>query len=229
MRGGTSQFPQTPSTGPLRGRTLRVGPEKFAEPVSLPSTDSADFPLPGTAFGTGFVLLALRARRKQDTNAYAERVKGSKTAMCAICALFLFQQCTSESCSVTRGPKRRSPARGRDQKNSPSRFRFRPPLPLTFPLRVLPSDSVSTYLRSVLGAISTLTSGSTRSRGRNKTRPQFAEISFFNISTANLPTCGYACGKDPRTRRRGVRRCLRPGSRPRTASSDSSRSNASGT
>ncbi len=44
----------------------------------------------------------------------------------------------------------------RDQKNSPSRFRFRPPLPLTFPLRVLPSDSVSIYSRSVLGASSKL-------------------------------------------------------------------------
>ena len=39
-----------------------------------------------------------------------------------------------------------------DQRNSPSRFRFRPPLPLTFRLRVQPSDSASTYLRSVLGA-----------------------------------------------------------------------------
>jgi hypothetical protein len=48
---------------------FRVGPKEFAEPVSLPSTDSADLPLPGTAFGTGFVLLALRARRKQHTNA----------------------------------------------------------------------------------------------------------------------------------------------------------------
>ena len=200
MRGGSSRFRQTPSTGPLRGRTLRVGPKKFAEPVSLPSTDSADLPLPGTAFGTGFVLLALRARRKQDTNACAERVKGSKIAVCANCALLLFQQCTSESCNVTRGPKRRSPAHRRDQKNSPSRFRFRPPLPLTFPLRVLPSDSVSTYLRSVLGAMSTLTSGSRRSRGREKTWPQFAHFSFFNISTANLPTCGFVCGKENRGR-----------------------------
>src|SRR4029453_12471767 len=53
----------------------RAGPKKFAEPVSLPSTDSADLPLPGTAFGTGFVLLALRARRKQHTNAPADVVK----------------------------------------------------------------------------------------------------------------------------------------------------------
>jgi hypothetical protein len=39
-----------------------------------------------------------------------------------------------------------------DQKNSPSRLRFRPLPPLTFAFRLLPSDSVSTYLRSVLGA-----------------------------------------------------------------------------
>jgi hypothetical protein len=39
-----------------------------------------------------------------------------------------------------------------DQKNSPSQFRFRPPFPLTFAFRLLPSDSVSTYSRSVLGA-----------------------------------------------------------------------------
>src|SRR5216110_1069078 len=44
-----------------------------------------------------------------------------------------------------------------DQKNSPSRFRFRPPSPLTFPFRVLPSEPASSYSRSVLGASSTLT------------------------------------------------------------------------
>ena len=35
---------------------------------------------------------------------------------------------------------------------SPSRCRFRPPLSLTFGLRLTPSRSASTYLRSVLGA-----------------------------------------------------------------------------
>ena len=196
MRGGSSRFRQTPSTGPLRGRTLRVGPKKFAEPVSLPSTDSADLPLPGTAFGTGFVLLALRARRKQHTNALAVMVKGGQKVKLRNLRIFLFPTVHRRIVQCDKAPKRRSPAPGRDHKNSPSRFRFRPPLPLTFPLRVLPSDSVSTYLRSVLGAISTLTSGSRRSRGREKTWPQFAEISVFNISTANLATCGYARGKE---------------------------------
>ena len=178
MRGGSSRFRQIPFTGPLRGRTLRVGPKKFAEPVSLPSTDSADLPLPGTAFGTGFVLLALRARRKQHTNALAVMVKGGQKVKLRNLRIFLFPTVHRRIVQCDKAPKRRSPAPGRDQKNSPSRFRFRPPLPLTFPLRVLPSDSVSTYLRSVLGAISTLTSGSRRSRGREKTWPQFAEIPF---------------------------------------------------
>jgi hypothetical protein len=40
----------------------------------------------------------------------------------------------------------------RDQKNSPSRFRFRPPLEPTFPFRVLPLREASTYSRSVLDA-----------------------------------------------------------------------------
>jgi hypothetical protein len=77
-----------------------TGPKKFAEPVSLPSTDSADLPLPGTAFGTGFVLLALRARRKQHTNVWVNAVKGSKQDVAAICALFLFQHFHSQSSSM---------------------------------------------------------------------------------------------------------------------------------
>src|SRR3989440_11655554 len=65
---------------------------------------------------------------------------------------FLFPTVGQRVVQLERALKSRTLQRGRDQKNSPSRFRFRPPLPLTFPLRVLPSDSVSTYLRSVLGA-----------------------------------------------------------------------------
>src|SRR5437763_17153598 len=41
---------------------------------------------------------------------------------------------------------------GLDQNNSPSRSPFRPPFSLTFPLRVVPSNSASTYLGPVLGA-----------------------------------------------------------------------------
>src|SRR5206468_2198376 len=68
-----------------------TGPKKFAEPVSLLSTISADLPLPGTAFGFGFDLLALRARRKQHTNAPAQRVKRSEKDAAAICGNFFFQ------------------------------------------------------------------------------------------------------------------------------------------
>src|SRR6266550_7801548 len=85
-----------------------------------------------------------------------------------------------------------------DQKNSPSQFRFRPPFPLTFAFRLLPSDSVSTYLRSVLGAIGNLTCQANDARGLKRSWPQFAKFSFSNISTANLPTCGQPCGKDRR-------------------------------
>jgi hypothetical protein len=177
---------------------MTIRDQKFAEPVSLSSTVSADLPLPGTAFGTGFVLLALRARRKQHTNALARAVKRVRKGGARNLRTFPFPTVRERIVQCDKTPKRRSPARGRDQKNSPSQFRFRPPFPLTFPLRVLPSDSVSTYLRSVLGAITTLTRGATRSRGRKRAWPQFADISFFNISTANLPTCGHVCGKEKR-------------------------------
>ena len=94
-----------------------------------------------------------------------------------------------------RGGNTRAQGSERDHKNSPSRFRFRPPFPLTFAFRLLPSDSVSTYLRSVLGARRNLTSRQGRSRDRKRSWPQFAEISFFNISTAFFATCGYLCGR----------------------------------
>ena len=79
--------------------------KKFAEPVALSSTASADLPLPGTALRSDFALLALRARRKSHTNVPAEEVKGSKRVVCAICALFFFLRRTSDSCSLS-GPKK---------------------------------------------------------------------------------------------------------------------------
>src|SRR5690349_17355557 len=90
-----------------------VSDHKFAEPVSLSSTVSADLPLPGTAFGTGFVLLALRARRKQHTNVCTRRVKLSERVMCAICALFFFQRRGGQSCNVTGRLKREMYGRDR--------------------------------------------------------------------------------------------------------------------
>ena len=84
-----------------------------------------------------------------------------------------------------RPPKRRRQVGGLDQKNSPSRFRFRPPAPLTFPFRVLPPEPASSYSRSVLGASSTLTCATRRSRGLKKARSQIATFSFSNTGAAN--------------------------------------------
>jgi hypothetical protein len=87
----------------FHGRTLRsarVGPKKFAEPVSLSSTVSADLSLPGTAFGLGFDLLALRARRKWESTDFRKRVKGLEKALAAICGNFIFQHFHSHSSNM---------------------------------------------------------------------------------------------------------------------------------
>ena len=95
--------------------------QKLTEPVALSSTASADFPLPGTALRSDFVLLALRARCKQHTNAPAEMVKGSETAAHAICALFFFQQRTSRSSSLV---QRKIPPRDGTKKIRRAGFAF---------------------------------------------------------------------------------------------------------
>ena len=77
-----------------------TGPKKFAEPVSLSSTASVDFPLPGTALGLGFDLLALRARRKRQSNDLVKRVKWSKDDVPAICGNFFFQHFHSRFCNL---------------------------------------------------------------------------------------------------------------------------------
>src|SRR2546423_15714862 len=92
--------------------------------------------------------------------------QGPQTAVAGNLRSFPFPTVHESFVQGNQPSKRRDPAPGRDQKNSPSRFRFRPPLPLTFPFRVLPSDSASTYSRSVLGASSTLTRQARGSRGR---------------------------------------------------------------
>jgi len=73
---------------------------------------------------------------------------------------------------------------------SPSRFRFRPPAPLTFGFRLLPSLPASTYLRSVLGANGNL--GEVRSfRKRSEDeKGAICRNSIFHISTAHLAACG---------------------------------------
>src|SRR4051812_17350907 len=44
-------------------------------------------------------------------------------------------------------------------KDSPTRFRFRPPLPVTFALRLRPPPAASSYLRPVVGARGNLGAG----------------------------------------------------------------------
>jgi hypothetical protein len=87
---------------------MTIRDQKLTEPVALSSTASADFPLPGTALRSDFVLLALRARCKQHTNALTHMVKGSERVSFAICALFFFQHCTSRSSSLTKEKSRLS-------------------------------------------------------------------------------------------------------------------------
>ena len=78
-----------------------------------------------------------------------------------------------------------------DQKNSPSRSPFRPPFSLTFPLRVLPSNSASTYSGSVLGARRNL--GALPTAGSRASKHVEAAIcgnSIIHISTAGRAACG---------------------------------------
>jgi hypothetical protein len=76
-----------------------------------------------------------------------------------------------------------------DQKNSPSRFRFRPPVALTFGFRLLPSPLASTYSRPVLGASGNLAmvKGSIKSLGGGKNR-YLRAFQFSTFSTACSPS-----------------------------------------
>ena len=67
---------------------------RFAEPVALSSTESADLPLAGCAARLGFDLLALRARRKQQPKRSALRVQEggrTKSAQFAACPFGMSQ------------------------------------------------------------------------------------------------------------------------------------------
>src|SRR5262245_48592816 len=99
MSRGNLPVPRPPKSDPPRA-LVRFGPKKFAEPVSLSSTASVDFPLPGTALGLGFDLLALCARRKTQSNVLAKRVKGSENDIPAICENFFFQHFHSRFCNL---------------------------------------------------------------------------------------------------------------------------------
>src|SRR3989442_211423 len=60
--------------------------QRFAEPVALSSTTFADFPLPRTAFASGFDLVALRARRRWKSRGHSDDVQGrTAVKILAIC------------------------------------------------------------------------------------------------------------------------------------------------
>src|SRR5437660_11697107 len=50
--------------------------QRFAEPVTLSSTARADFPLPRTAFASGFNLLTFGARRRSEPKGGAGEFQG---------------------------------------------------------------------------------------------------------------------------------------------------------
>jgi hypothetical protein len=88
--------PAVASVGPIRngGSNAAVS---FAESISLSSTGSADLRLPPTAFGSGFDLLALRARRKRESRrgqVLPQEVRKRKRAQFARIQLSTFPQQT---------------------------------------------------------------------------------------------------------------------------------------
>ena len=86
-----------------------------------------------------------------------------------------------------------------DQKNSPSRSPFRPPFSLTFPLRVLPSNSASTYSGSVLGARKNLGAPPTRIKGLKARRGR--NLRKFNYPHFHSRACSlWITPKQPRGR-----------------------------
>jgi hypothetical protein len=71
--------------------------------------------------------------------------------------------------------------------SSPSRFRFRPPAPLTFGFRLLPSLPASTYLRSVLGADRNL--GEDKSFRKRSERRKGRNLQKFNFPHFHSRPC----------------------------------------
>src|SRR3954452_5069021 len=81
----------------------------FAESISLSSTESADLRLSPTAFGFGFDLLALRARRKRESRrgqVLALKVPKTKRTQIARIQLSTFPQQTLQLVETARGVAR---------------------------------------------------------------------------------------------------------------------------
>jgi hypothetical protein len=82
---------------PLKPKGAPEGALWFAESISLSSTGSADLRLPPTAFASGFDLLALRARRRQESRrgqVLPQEVRKTKRAQFAEIQFSTFPQQT---------------------------------------------------------------------------------------------------------------------------------------
>jgi hypothetical protein len=152
--------------------------------VAFSSTVPENLRLAATALGSGFDLLTLRARCKREPMTPAPAVQGACRRNFANCAKLRRRPPLGTRRSrdeVGRsGRKVRCAAAGqlsRTKKNSASRWRFRPPSPRTFALRLLPSGAASTYSRSVLAARSNLPTARANARGRRNGNAQFAKSS----------------------------------------------------
>ena len=120
-----------------------TGPQKLTEPVALSSTVPVNLRLPPSALGSGFDLLALRARCTREDRERARQDQGTPAGVSRYLRRIPFSPSTAANRAVrSTGPR----------KNSPSRWRFRPPSPRTFGFRLRPPGAASTYSRSVLGA-----------------------------------------------------------------------------
>ena len=128
-----------------------------------------------------------------------------KSSACGAENKFLFPWLRGTRCVKASPPeRRRGSARGRGRPihsvgrlnqraprrapfGSPSRFRFRPPAPLTFGFRLLPSLPASTYLRSVLGADRNL--GEDKSFRKRSERRKGRNLQKFNFPHFHSRPC----------------------------------------
>src|SRR5262249_47551789 len=104
-----SRPPRRPPAGPTRADpgTRLNRTKEIAEPVALSSTGPTDLPLAGTALTSGFVLLALRARRMRNLSACPHPIKARENGISAICArLLIYRASASSTARRTRTPAR---------------------------------------------------------------------------------------------------------------------------
>jgi hypothetical protein len=132
---------------PLFRRGFCVGPKRYAEPVALSSTAHVDFPISGLA---AFLVRSSRAvstylRSVLDARgnlvAMDRRCKARPKRTAAICDNGVLHP--SDIPRAAREPRAHSGRRGSalDQKDTPSRWRFRPPPTLTFRSQALRPSS----------------------------------------------------------------------------------------